>query len=133
MAIRETITIERDGVTVQVCPRTPRTDMTLRAVLVKLSTSIKTLAKEYDVTDGDIDIAVYEYAVMCSRAKLVGQADFSLPGARDDEDHALTQFKSYLNTDYMGLVNAITDAIRKQDAPSDSVTAPTPPEDSKKK
>lgn len=130
--MREPITRKFPHSTVTVKRRTPRTDIVFRGILLKLAPHLEALATDYDASINDIDLVMYEYAMMCARCNVDG-VEFPIATGRMPEDEILNLFKAWMETDYMDIVLFTRHAISELDAPASDVTAPNPPSNAKKK
>lgn len=118
---------------ITVLPRTIRTDITLRSIIIRVGAVMETIADTHNVTISDIDMVAYEYAMLCSRIQPNGDLPFAVATARDDDATVIEAFESYLETDAIGLVDNIRATMREIDAPVNEATGPVAPMDAKKK
>lgn len=109
--------------------RTPRTDLQLNAILVKMGELLEPLSLETGATKYSIDEALTAYARISVRASFgKDELDFELIQPGDSVEVIGARFDKYLDTQCVETVEAALKALFEMDRPADQATAPTLPE-----
>lgn len=109
--------------------RTPRTDLQLNAILVKMGELLKPLAQEIGATEYRIDEALTAYARISVRVSFgKDEIDFDLIQPGDSGEVIRARFDKYLDTQCVETVESALMALSEMDRPADQATAPTLPE-----
>lgn len=109
--------------------RTPRTDLQLNAILVKMGELLKPLAQEIGASEHRIDEALTSYARISVRVSFgKDELDFDLIQPGDSTEVIKGRFDAYLDTQCVETVEVALRALSEMDRPADQATAPIPPE-----
>lgn len=115
----------------KVLRRTPRTDLTNRALLAKMGHFYEQLASELGLEKYLIDEALTRFAWLSTRTTYEdGEIDFALVVPGDSEKIIVEKFMVYLDSACIDVIEAAARAISEHDTPSDKALAPVLPEDS---
>jgi hypothetical protein len=104
--------------------RTPRTDLVLSGILVKMGELLKPLAEELGAPEYSVDEALTAFARISVRASFDKDVDFDLIQPGDGVEQIRAKFSAYLDTQHMGAVQAALLAIHEMDRPVNPDTAP---------
>lgn len=106
--------------------RTPRTDLQLNAILVKMGELLRPLAQEIGAAEHRVDEALTAYARISVRASFgKDELDFDLIQPGDSAEVIRDRFDRYLDTQCVEIVDAALMALSEMDRPADQATAPT--------
>lgn len=118
----------------KVIRRTPRTNLTFRALVMRMGTFYEQLASELGLEPLLVDEELTRFARLSVRVIFEeGESDFALAQMGDGPDTILSKFAAYLDTQCIEQVDQAFQAIRAHDNPTDPALAPTPlPESAEK-
>lgn len=112
----------------KVLKRTPRTEMILSGLIVKVGPLTEQLAKEIGVTVQDVDREMWRFVELASRARAeVDEVDFNLPTPTDAPEEIATKFIAYLDSQCIEVLDAAFRDLHEMDRPIDPAKAPVLP------
>jgi hypothetical protein len=116
----------------KVLKRTPRTDLMLDGILIRMSELLSPVAEELGVPTFKADEALTTFARLSARVAFdTGEIDFSPVEPGDGADQIHAKFNVYLDTECMETVIKALAAVSESDRPAEPMSAPAPPEGAK--
>lgn len=111
----------------QLSRRTPRTELLLNTLAVKISPLLDDLiAQGYNKTYADAELT--RFILLSSRADpSEGELDFDLAQISDSQEVLRGKFFAYWETECMATVTHALQQLDQMDLPYNPTTAPTPP------
>ena len=123
-----TLTVNYNGVAVEVSTRTPRLEMYRRQIINAVTEFNKEIALSLGVAEGvsNVDLLDFaEYSVICNVVS--GELDFEFAQPTDDAQTVRQKFEVYIDTAFYPLFSQVDVAINQLHKPSDPVTSSNPP------
>ncbi len=104
---------------------TPKSRMVYRNLLRKAREWLEEEAEEQGVDENVIWEAFIDFAMTsCRVEKLNGELDFSFGNTSQPSKDLRVNFRAYLNTSFMSIVQELESQIRVMDTPHDEDTTP---------
>jgi len=129
------ITIDEQGVTVDVAPLTVRSKINRQVIHKKIYLSYVEIAETLGYNADDILQPIIDFASLGPRVTIKdGKVDFEFITHHDTVEEMAAKCNKYLDSDYLQLVEAIIHAVNKSDEPHNpDLTAGALPESVEKK